>query len=325
MRKESLDMVTPETHYMLCPELASMKNVKLQIGHMSMAVFVKKYQLAMREGEMVQFSRKDIAWARELGAKIFIQPNMTNNITQSVKSVAISVDIATIGKQSKYSVALVMAYTMDDLRIPIWMERGQWTWPKFKQMIIDLWWQFKADYVIVESNAMQVHLISDLKVETQLFTKYGAGKNTMKIVSSFTGNNKHDPDTGVPSLSGVLDSKLIAIPSGNDFARNMFKPLITELKKYPGMTTDTVMAWWMNELFMRKKLGLSCWIQKGDTIRDVRKEVRPKVDNEPTRTDSIVSKLIRTMNYATAIQNRYETARKRFSSTNFRSVRLPIG
>lgn len=264
--KYTVSNVDRNEHYALCEELATLDNIVLQSRAMSPDNFLKKYQLTINAGVSIMFEPRYIEEAIAAGRNVCILSDMSNNISSKINLKLMSIDLATCGAQSAYTAILVVAYLDDGRRIPIWLDRGKYTSPVIKDKIVDIWHTIGCDYVVVEANNTQEHLVQDMKVETHRFNRLGV-KNTMRIVSSFTGANKYDMNYGLPALVGLFNAGVVVIPSGNDFARQMFSPLINELKTYPGKTTDTVMAWWINEHFARKKLGISGNFVKMNTIR----------------------------------------------------------
>jgi hypothetical protein len=319
--KDMLGHIGENTHVMLCDKLCSMKACLQQARSMNLGDWLKKYQLAMRHDRLVTFAHRDIYRARERGAKIMVHPNMTNNLTVPLKYTALSIDPATDGKQSAYTAFLVIGYGTDGHRYLLWLERGKYPTPYIKRHIIDLWLAYSCDHVIVESNNYQKSIIQELRAERHLFRDRQID-NTMNVVASFTGINKHHPEFGIVSLVNLLEADMVTIPWGVGFTRTMFGTLITELKKYPGRTTDCVMAWWINEFYMRKYFGRSSTHQPMNTIRHDAPEVQPEdLEDSPIRT--IIGKLNTEINYAKEAPRNLWSNRKELSAPSDGFIQLP--
>jgi len=251
MENNFLKAVSEETHNILCPGLCSLEKMKKM--NLRPSGFFKKLQLALKGTDDVEFNRKQLEEAKN--PHLIVKPNRTNNINSDILYTVLSVDPASGGRQSARSALIVMAYLKNGTRIPIWLINKSMKSPELKKTIIDLWGSFSCNYVIVEGNAFQISLRDELKVENHLFKQMGY-KNTMRIVACFTGKNKHDPENGLSTLTGLFDSKSIQIPDGDYFSKEMFAPLMRELIMFPGKFTDCVMALWFNEIFMRNRVRM---------------------------------------------------------------------
>ena len=275
---------------------------------------MKKYQLSLSETEDIEFSLKWISRARHNGNDICINPDGTNNITEPFKHVVLSVDLSAGTRRAKYTVLLVIGYTKNGTRIPIWMDRGKYKYPDIKRLMVDIWDKHSCNPVVVESNAFQMALVQDMKTESAIFKERGLS-NTMNVQSSFTsGKNKNDPEFGVSALTGLFDNDLVAIPDGNEFATQMFRPLFTELKTYPGATTDVVMAWWINENYMRPKVGTT-GLMHVDTVR------HQSVTEEK---GTLIQSLLRAASRRTDARTYRQPQRPRRRSAGFRTIQLPV-
>jgi hypothetical protein len=107
----------------------------------------------------------------------------------------------------------------------------------------------------IEKNGFQGFLVHDREIN-----EYCASRGTM-IRPHFTGNNKHDADFGVASMTtlftGWQDKQhLIELPSthGNEAAKSMVEQLVTWAPDTKKLKTDIVMALWFAELACRDRV-----------------------------------------------------------------------
>lgn len=110
----------------------------------------------------------------------------------------------------------------------------------------------------IEKNGFQGFLVHDREIN-----QYCAGRGA-RIMPHFTGNNKHDADFGVASMTtlwaGWEDKHhLVELPSthGSEAAKAMVEQLVTWSPNAPkGTKTDIVMALWFAELGVRDRITL---------------------------------------------------------------------
>jgi len=317
MRHSFLQNVSEVTHTVLCPEMCSMEYLKSI--DINTSGFFMKYQLSLKGEGDVEFNRQQLEESKN--PSLIVKRDKTNNINSDILYTVLSVDPASGGRQSARSALIVVAYLKNGMRIPIWLVNKSMKSPELKRTIIDLWGTFNCNYVIVEGNAFQVSLTDELRVEHHLFEAMGY-RNTMRIVSCFTGKNKNDPELGVSTLTGLFDSHSIMFPDGDYFSKEMFAPLFRELTMYPGKYTDCVMALWFNEVFMRNKVRMG----NSSGVSVIRRELRDGTIDTYTKVPTVRNIFDFINNNKNTNENK---TRKKFSLPDgtrpHRQVRLPIG
>lgn len=98
-------------------------------------------------------------------------------------------------------------------------------------------------HCVVEINAAQRWLLSQPQVQRW------QDQSRVQFLPHVTARNKLDPEYGVETLSGLFKSGKVRIPSGDPRSREEFKPLVDELLRYPGGSTDDlVMSTWFAKL-----------------------------------------------------------------------------
>jgi hypothetical protein len=305
-----LKNVSGETHVSLCHEMASLETLIALSRRMSPKQFFKKYQLAFSEFEDVTFSRRAIHNCSDAGRTIVLGAARSHNIQSEIVQYVTSVDLAGTGKQSKYVVILTCAYTKDGMCIPVSLDRGRFKSPETKDIIISHWMVYNG-VVVVESNNYQISLVHDMKAEEWRFKKFGI-RNTMKIVASFTGSNKNDPNVGLPALADYLEGGRIVIPSGSTSTRYQMAPLIKELKIYPGATTDCVMALWINVAHASFKSSSVC---KGNSdVSAIRTHPTMAKFNEAQKDGRIIDMIFAAQEMAVG---KYSRSRRRAPYTTY--------
>lgn len=249
------DKLTEDGFYSLCPERWTVTQLQKRAKRMSTTAFCKKYQLALGLSSDRDIDPMWVDRCIQLGKSFIINPDGTNNIPFKFAYKIGGVDLSSGTKRGKFTAIIIIGFTEDGMRIPLWLYQDKIPFPTQKREIARKWAQFNVNYMIVESNAYQVSMTQDLKVDNHIFQELGLPTQSLPIRAAFTSSNKNDDVIGIPAIAGLLELGSMIIPSGNQFTRELFAPFVNELKTYPGVTTDTVMATWFAECFARTKLG----------------------------------------------------------------------
>jgi len=249
------DKLNDTEFYSLCPDRWTVEQLKERAKIMSTTAFCKKYQLSLGLSTDQDINPMWVDRCKELGNNYIINPDGSNNIPLKFVYTLGGVDVSSGNKRSKYTVIIIIGFTEDGMRVPLWLYQKKIPYPIQKKEIARKWAQFNTNYMIVESNAYQVSMVQDLKTDKQIFHELGLPSQSIPIRAAFTSSNKNDDIIGIPAIAGILEMGSFIIPNGNQYTREHFAPLVMELKTYPGTTTDTVMATWFIECFARMKLG----------------------------------------------------------------------
>ncbi len=101
--------------------------------------------------------------------------------------------------------------------------------------IIHRHWKYGALYTVIESNSQQYAWITTVKEADPL----------VRVKPHQTGRNKTQPEIGVESMAGLVESGKLRIPYGNAESRRKSDELINQLIRYPYFSlSDLVMALW---------------------------------------------------------------------------------
>jgi len=257
------DKINEEKFYSLCPERWTVSQLQKRATVMSTIAFCKKYQLSLGLSSDRDINPIWVDRCMQLGDKFIINPDGTNNIPFKFIYKIQGMDLSAGTKRSKKTAIIVVGFTEDGMRIPLWLYNDKIPFPEQKKQLVRKWAMFNSDYVIVESNAYQVSLVQELKADKHIFMELGLPTQALPIRAAFTSSNKNDDIMGIPAIAGLLEHGSLIIPNGNKYTREHFAPLVLELKTYPGITTDTVMATWFIEHYARMNLGYKSKIYLG--------------------------------------------------------------
>jgi hypothetical protein len=102
---------------------------------------------------------------------------------------------------------------------------------------------FSPSAVVVETNAYQTAMHSTLVLEHP----------GVKIESHFTGNNKNDPELGVPMLQPIIERGRLRFPYGDFVSKSASDVVMEEFNRYGvAKYSDTLMATWFAVKWLSK-------------------------------------------------------------------------
>ncbi len=154
------------------------------------------------------------------------------------------------GENACPSVIFTVARTPSGKRIPVNIKilRNS-SVLEISKAIINTYNEFNPSLIMVENNGAQKYL-TDIMLSL--------GPKGIPIEGHFTGVQKLDPNTGVPSLLAEIETGqwVLAMGAGGDHEENICECTlcvwINEVKNYPLAKIDTVMSCWLALTALRK-------------------------------------------------------------------------
>lgn len=224
--------------------------------------FLKRMQNRCIEPELMTFHEE---WIRGNGVQF---PGCLDNdrsmgdVRQGWTSAGGFDPAASLSEKADYSAHVVVAF---DKQAPeprpyhvIWIDRFRTNDPEVQvEKIISAHRRFNSSKTFVEANAAQ-QLLLNVKAMKEAKTSIRATPNgPMQIEPHFTGaKNKPDPETGIPSLRGMVEGGLLRFPMGDATSKRMSDLLIGEMLEHPmGHSGDLLMALWFAILAARGSSG----------------------------------------------------------------------
>jgi hypothetical protein len=161
-------------------------------------------------------------------------------------------------ENSKYCAYVELAFdrTVDEPRAYYINDiaRFRGTLPQQEEFVVRRAIERTIALILIEANVQNQWLL-------QLPGMQAAVKSGRRIEPHWTSvKNKPDPETGIPSLAGMVRAGLIRFPYGDARSRQLSETLIAEMLAYPqGATSDILMALWFAILAAKKvskRMGL---------------------------------------------------------------------
>jgi hypothetical protein len=159
--------------------------------------------------------------------------------------------------------------------------------------------------ILIEANVANQWLL-------QLPNIQGAVKSGFRIEPHYTSvKNKPDPDTGVPSLAGMIRGGLLRFPYGDAQSRAMTELAISEFLSYPeGATSDMVMSIWFAILAAKKvaiRKGLRTYGGVGNVLSRLAPTLAAIERHFPTMASPIDAEQMRAAKMATGPLPEWQT------------------
>jgi len=193
--------------------------------------FNRNYLLQVMSDEDSHFP---MTWLRRCYDMEMVLP-LENHDGDLVKVTAVDPAISGGRKASKFA-AVTIGLRKDGRFVWLNVYEGKGLSPaKQKEKVVELWLRYGGD-VVVENNGVQRYLIEDLPSEAL----------GMKVDTFFTGREKVRADTGIPSMSVLVEQGRNLIPRGDERSRALTDILVNQLHYWPRYEDDDVlMAYWM--------------------------------------------------------------------------------
>ncbi len=233
----------PERPTVLWPEVRSLEYLGDQYLSQGPYVFEVEYLLNPLSDELALVPRRLIDLCKDEGISI-------HDSFEGTSVMGVDLQIST-SKDADYSVFLTIV-GRDGKYYLVHMDRHRGMGYQYQlSRIKHLYAQFGHQLIMVESNSFQ-------KILAQMMSN-----EYLPIEESVTGTEKHDMQTGVPSLRQLFESKQIVIPWKDEDSRTMFQPLVQELAAWQFIRDkgkfeskakhdDTTMALWQAIKAVRK-------------------------------------------------------------------------
>lgn len=153
---------------------------------------------------------------------------------------AMGVDFAaTFSKTSDYSAIAIWGLGEDQRRYLVYLERFKKPIDEIKQHIIDLYYLYHPQKVIVESNVFQDILRKELGEEIDV-----EGIKTTSL-------NKFDESAGLTHMQMLFDQEKIVLPGNLKILPSFYEELLQVRVDERSHTPDTVMASWFALRFLK--------------------------------------------------------------------------